>query len=76
MDGNPREVPHLVLRQVERDRVGRDTTYGSDRNRYIAPAEEVTAFEDDVRDCVVAVDDEAVDMAEPVAVSGDDRLCA
>jgi hypothetical protein len=72
MNRDSGEAADLVLGQVERDRIGRDASHGPDRNRDLAATEEVTAFEHDVRNPVVAVDHEAADVAEPATISRDD----
>src|SRR5207342_2642136 len=66
------EAGDLVLRQHERHRISRDAGNGVDRNSDLAPPQEVTTLEHDVRDPVTGVDEKDVDMAEPVIVGGED----
>src|SRR5215217_5558546 len=70
-----REVADLVLRQPDRDGVGIDAGDEVDRDRDLAPAPEVAPLQHEVRD-VVAVDEEAVDLAEVMAVGAGDAARA
>jgi hypothetical protein len=60
MDPTCGQALDLVPRQRERDGVGTDAGDGADRDRQLARPEEVSTLEHDVRDGILAVDEETV----------------